>query len=109
MPSGAKQGRAKQGPGGASRKGRSAGRSTGRAIRTPVPTSSGRYTPPIPREARVSPRWLVPTMAICGVAGFLAIILNYLSHLFPHSPSNYYLLGGIVLIAASFALATRWR
>jgi hypothetical protein len=98
-----------KGPGAATRKGRSSGRTTGRAVRPAAPAASGRYTPPVPRELRTSPPWLVPTMAACGIIGFLLIILNYLSHLLPASPSNYYLLAGIVLIAAAFGLATRWR
>ncbi|MDR3647627.1 MAG: hypothetical protein P4L20_00945 [Acidimicrobiales bacterium] len=50
----------KQGPGSAARKGRSAGRvTTGRAVARP-PTASGRYTPPIPRRVRVSPKWMGP-------------------------------------------------
>ena len=94
-----------RGPGGASRKGRSAGRaSSGGAKAAP----SGRYTPPIPRNVKKSPRWHGVTILVLLVGGGLMIILNYFKAL-PASPTNWYLLGGIALIAGGFALATRYR
>jgi hypothetical protein len=71
--------------------------------------SSGRYTPPIPQEYKVSPRWVPITMGILLVAGMLTIILNYLSLMPGGEPSNAYLLGGLGLITAGFIVATRWR
>ena len=73
-----------------------------------MPTS-GRYTPPIPQEYKVSPRWVPIVMGILLVAGMLTIIGNYLNLLPGDDPSNAYLLGGLGLITAGFIVATRWR
>ncbi len=96
-----------KGPGGSSRKGRATGRATGRAVKTPPP--SDRYTPPIPRDKKVSPVWFGPAILALLIIGGLLIIVNYLAHVLPGSPSNWYLLGGIAMIAAGFVAATRWR
>jgi len=108
------------GPGGASRKGKSAGgRSTSKGG-TPKTTSkvgrpstaeeSGRYTRPIPKSVRRSPRWygaLVLALLIVGVA---IIVLNYLAHIpgVAHG-SPWGLVVGLVLIFAGFLMATRYR
>ena len=81
---------------------------TGAAGTGPMP-SSGRYTPPIPQEYKVSPRWVPIAMGIFLVAGMLTIILNYLSLMPGGEPSNAYLLGGLGLITMGFIVATRWR
>ena len=94
----------KQGPGSATRKGRSAGRST----KAGPQRSTGRYTPPIPRSVKVSPKWMgVLILAFLGI-GALMIVLNYFDVL-PASPTNWYLLGGIALIASGFITATRYH
>ena len=97
----------RSGPGSASRKGRSPGRVTGRAIARPV-TASGRYTPPVPRSVKVSPKWMGPLILILLIGGALAIMLNY-SGVLPSSPTNWYLVGGIALIASGFVVATQYR
>jgi hypothetical protein len=97
----------KQGPGNAARKGRSAGRATGRAVTRPH-TPSGRYTPPIPRNTKVSPKWMGPLILALLIAGALMIVLNYFN-VMPAGPSNWYLVGGIVLIAGGFVVATQYR
>ena len=94
----------KQGPGSAARKGRSA---SGRAV-APPPTASGRYTPPIPRSNKVSPKWMGPLILVLLIAGALMIVLNYFN-VMPAGPSNWYLVGGIVLIAGGFVVATQYR
>lgn len=71
--------------------------------------STGRYTPPIPQEYKVSPRWVPIVMGILLVGGMLTIIGNYLNLLPGEDPSNAYLLGGLGLITAGFIVATRWR
>ena len=83
-----------------------AGRTTGAMSPS---ASSGRYTPPIPQEYKVSPRWVPIAMGILLVAGMLTIILNYLSLMPGGEPSNAYLLGGLGLITAGFIVATKWR
>ena len=102
----------KAGPGGASRKGKSAGgRATASKVGRPsTPEESGRYTKPIPKSVRRSPQWygaLVLALLIVGVA---IIVLNYLSHLpgVAHG-SAWGLVAGLVLIFAGFLLATRYR
>jgi Cell division protein CrgA len=71
-------------------------------------TSSGRYTPPIPREVRRSPRWYPWMLLGLLVVGIAAIILNYVQAL-PASPTNWYTLGGLVAILAAALAATRYR
>ena len=69
---------------------------------------SGRYTPPVPRNVKKSPRWMGPAILALLIVGGLVIILNYFKAL-PASPTNWYLIGGIVLIAGGFGLATRYH
>ncbi len=69
---------------------------------------SGRYTPPIPREQRVSPTWVPVLMfALLGL-GVLVIILNYLN-LLPGDADNKYLLLGLAFITAGFVTATNFH
>ena len=104
------------GPGSSSKRGRSAG---GRAIpkgsaqrnaslgRYTDPESAGRYTKPIPKDAKVSPQWYGPVILALLLLGVLVILLNYLSVF--GSPSGWFLLVGLVIIGAGFVLATRYR
>jgi hypothetical protein len=98
---------AKQGPGGATRKGRSTGRATSRAVAHPT-AASGRYTPPIPKSVKVSPKWMGPLILVFLVGGALSIVLNYFNVL-PGAPTNWYLLAGIGLIAIGFITATQYH
>jgi hypothetical protein len=110
--------RASTGPGRAQRKGRSAdGRATARGGPTrsgdrvgryKSPEESGRYTPPVPRDVRRSPRWFGAALLLMLVLGVLTILLNYLSVL-PGSVSVWYLVGGLGLIFGGFLAATRYR
>jgi hypothetical protein len=70
---------------------------------------TGRYTPPIPQEYKVSPRWVPIAMGILLIGGMLTIVTNYLNLLPGPNPSNSYLLGGLGLITLGFIVATRWR
>lgn len=72
-------------------------------------TESGRYTAPIPREVKISPRWVPWAMGILLIGGMLVIIANYLNVLPGEDPSNLYLLGGLGMITAGFIVATKWR
>jgi hypothetical protein len=71
-----------------------------------TPPPSGRYTPPIPREQKVSPRWVPILMFVCLIGGMLMIVANYLN-LLPGDANNGYLLGGLGLITVGFITATR--
>jgi Cell division protein CrgA len=97
----------KQGPGGASRKGRSAGRTTTRAVHKPI-EASARYTPPIPRSRKVSPRWMAMLIVLAFVVGALVIILSYVEVL-PDHGSGWYLAGGIVAMVGGLVLATQYH
>jgi hypothetical protein len=107
------------GPGGASRKGKSAGgrnttkgttKSTSKIGRPSTAEESGRYTRPIPKSVRRSPPWygaLVLALLIVGVA---IIVVNYLAHIPAVSHgSPWGLVAGLVLIFAGFLMATRYR
>ena len=68
----------------------------------------GRYTPPVPREVKVSPLWVPVLMFTFLGVGMLVIVINYLGVL-PGGADNKYLLVGLVLITAGFITATRYR
>jgi Cell division protein CrgA len=74
--------------------------------RRPEPT--GRYTPPIPREQRVSPPWVPALMFTLLGVGAIVIVLNYLGVL-PGGQSNGYLLLGLALITGGFITATQYH
>jgi len=72
----------------------------------PVPSS--RYTPPIPQEMKVSPRWVPILMfALLGL-GLVVIFLNYLGVL-PGGTKNSYLLVGLGAILGGIVTATQYR
>ena len=75
---------------------------------TAAKDTSGRYTPPIPKEVRVSPTWVPIMMGALLVLGAGIIILNYLEIL-PGAASNGYLLVGLALITGGFITATQWH
>jgi hypothetical protein len=96
----------RRGPGSATKRGRSTGRTTGGGSARSA--TSGRYTPPIPRSVKVSPKWMGILILALLLLGALTIVLNYFDVL-PASPTDWYLLVGIVMIAAGFIVATRYR
>ena len=95
---------------------RTTGRVTPKGGGKPKPTetkvdagvASGRYTPPIPREQKVSPMWVPVLMfALLGL-GVLVIVLNYVG-LLPGDTKNSYLLLGLLLITGGFVTATNYH
>jgi hypothetical protein len=101
------------GPGRAQRKGTSSGGRTtaptkSRIGRYTAPERSGKYTPPVPRTVRKSPRWFGALVLFLLIAGVLLILLNYLTVL-PGSVSAWYLVAGLVVIFFGFVFATRYR
>ena len=70
--------------------------------------ASGRYTPPIPREQKVSPRWVPVLMFFLLGLGVVVIILNYVG-LLPGDTKNSYLLLGLALITGGFITATNYH
>jgi hypothetical protein len=80
----------------------------------PTPEATGRYTPPIPKEMRVSPTWVPVLMGVLLVLGTAVILLNYVALLptwgfLPDDTSNVWLLVGLGMILAGIIVATQWR
>jgi hypothetical protein len=95
--------KAKAGPGKAQKKGRSSGRVT-----TAAQVQSARYTPPIPKNAKTSPRWMGPLIIIMFALGVLVVILNY-AGLLPGGVNNLWLIAAIGAIFIGLILATRYH
>jgi len=73
-----------------------------------APTPSSRYTPPVPKQIKVSPPWVPIVMGTLLALGAIVIMLNYLDVL-PDGTKNGYLLIGLGLITGGFITATQWR
>ena len=81
------------------------------------PEASTRYTPPVPREMKVSPTWVPVLMFTLLGLGMLVILLNYLGVLpalwWDNPPdsdtSNWWLLIGLGSILAGIMTATQYR
>jgi hypothetical protein len=73
-----------------------------------TPPPSSRYTPPVPREYKVSPRWVPVLMFTLLGLGIIVILINYLG-LLPGGAKNTYLLIGLGLITGGFIAATKYR
>jgi Cell division protein CrgA len=97
--------KAKAGPGKAQRKGRSAG---GRTTAPGQPIRSERYTPPISKKAKTSPRWMGISIILLFILGVLVVILNY-ADVLPGGVNNWWLVGAIAAIFAGLILATRYH
>jgi hypothetical protein len=83
------------------------GGASARPSKAAEPTPSARYTPPIPRDVKVSPIWVPILMfAFLGV-GTLVILINYTGVVW--STSNWVLLGGLASILAGIVTATQYH
>lgn len=71
----------------------------------------GRYTPPLPKEYKVSPRWVPILMFLLFGLGTLVIILNYMpgAPLLPGDTSNWKIVIGLGLITGGFAVSTQYH
>jgi hypothetical protein len=96
---------AKVGPGRSWRKGRSA---AGRATPARSRTTSGRHTPPVPKNVRKSPRWMGFLIVATFVLGALVVILDYVG-LLPGGVNNAWLLAAIGAVFVGLLLATRYH
>jgi len=74
-----------------------------------TPKATNRYTPPVPRSQKVSPKWVPIVMFTALGLGMLVILANYVSLLPGDGPSNMYLLLGLVLITIGFVTATKFH
>jgi len=98
---------AKQGPGRVTKKGGRVTPSTkGGAASGSV--QSSRYTPPIDRREKTSPRWYGFVILGLFLLGVLIVILNY-AGLLPGGVNNLWLLAAIGSIFVGLLLATRYR
>jgi hypothetical protein len=96
--------KAKAGAGKAHKKGRSSGGRT-----TPAGTMRNeRYTPPIPKNVKSSPRWMGILIIVLFLAGVLLVIVNY-AGLLPGGVNNLWLVAAIGAIFAGLLLATRYH
>jgi hypothetical protein len=99
-----------KGPGGASRKGKSASGRAAKVGRYKTAEESGRYTAPIPKSVRHSPRWYGALILVLLIGGVAVITVNYLAHLpgLAHG-SPWGLVTGLAMIFVGFLAATRYR
>jgi hypothetical protein len=72
------------------------------------PEPSSRYTPPIPREMKVSARWVPVLMFALLAIGLVVIFCNYLGVL-PGGTKNSYLLVGLAGILGGIITATQYH
>lgn len=84
------------------------GRTTSRSATGRPSEPQGRYTPPIPREQKVSPPWVPVLMFVLLGLGVAVIFLNYVN-LLPGDASNGYLLLGLAFITGGFVVATNYH
>jgi hypothetical protein len=73
-----------------------------------VANPSSRYTPPVPRDVKVSPLWVPILMFTFLGLGAAVIFLNYLG-LMPGDTNNWYLLVGLGLILLGIITATQYH
>lgn len=78
-----------------------------RAPKATEPTPSARYTPPIPRDVRISPAWVPILMFVFLGIGTLLILVNYTGAVW--DTSNWVLLGGLGAILAGIVTATQYH
>jgi hypothetical protein len=71
------------------------------------PTASARYTPPIPREVKVSPMWVPVLMFVLLGVGTLVILVNYTNTVW--NTNNWVLLGGLAAILGGIITATQYH
>ncbi len=72
------------------------------------PEASSRYTPPVPREMKISPTWVPVLMFVLLGIGLVVIFCNYLGVL-PGGTKNAYLLVGLGSILGGIITATQYH
>ena len=72
------------------------------------PEESGRVTARIPDNVRHSPSWWGKTALVGLVAGLIVMLGNWMT-IWPGSYTPWYLIGGLSLSAAGFAMLTRYH
>ena len=74
-----------------------------------TPTASKRYTPPAVNVKQPSKPWVPILMFALWITGALVIMLNYIQHVLPGVPNNWYLMVGLLLILLGLFVATQYR
>ncbi len=74
-----------------------------------TPEASTRYTPPVPKSMKTSPRWLPFVILGLIVLGVLFIFLHYVDMVLPGASSNWWLLAGLASILGGIVAATQYR
>ncbi len=74
---------------------------------TPKQTTSGRYTPPIPRSKKVSPPWYPWVLLTLFILGLAVIVVNYAGIFW--GATNWALVAGIGAILIGTVMATRYH
>ena len=97
--------KAKAGPGKAQKKGRSSG---GRTTAAASSVRSDRYTPPVPKNAKTSPRWMGIAIVVLFLVGVAVVILNYAAAL-PGGVNNLWLIAAVGAIFVGLIMATRYH
>ena len=83
------------------------GATNSKPARSAEPLPSGRYTPPIPREIKVSPIWVPILMFTLLGVGTLLILVNYTGVVW--ETNNWVLLGGLGCILGGIITATQYH
>jgi len=99
---------AKQGPGKVQKKGGRVTPSSKGGSSSSGSVQNNRYTPPIDRSAKSSPRWHGFLIIGLFLLGVLIVILNYAGVL-PGGVNNIWLVGAIGSIFVGLLLATRYH
>jgi hypothetical protein len=86
--------------------GKSSKRGGGRV--TPRQTKGVRYTPPVAKNVKTSPRWMGPLILAFFLIGVIVVIINY-AGLLPGGVNNLWLVAAIGSIFVGLLLATRYR
>jgi len=97
-----------RGPGRAQKKGARVTQSSKGGAGASGSIQSNRYTPPIDRSTKVSPKWFGVLIVGMFVLGVLVVILNY-AGLLPGGVNNLWLLAAIACIFVGLILATRYH
>jgi hypothetical protein len=71
------------------------------------PLPSARYTPPIPRDIKISPIWVPILMFTLLGVGTMLILVNYTGVVW--DTSNWVLLGGLACILGGIITATQYH
>jgi hypothetical protein len=73
---------------------------------TPTVGVSSRYTPPVPRSVKESPRWVPVLMVTLLVLGCLFILVRYLAS---DHVGNWPVFAGLACVLAGLYTATKWH